>query len=108
MGQTGYVVVAGWRDEDLGLVLEPPERLGVDDPAARDSEAAIGGTHQHQYCWPPLPNRSHPLDLGTHREQTPKVSAGDGHWNGEDPIHRVHVLSSGTTAHQDNQDPGQP
>ena len=34
VGQPGAVVVALGRDEDLGLVLEPPERLGVHDPVA--------------------------------------------------------------------------
>ena len=34
VGQAGAVVVAHRRDEDLGLVLEPAERLGVDDAVA--------------------------------------------------------------------------
>ena len=34
VGQPGAVVVALRRDEDLRLVLESPERLGVDDPVA--------------------------------------------------------------------------
>jgi hypothetical protein len=32
VGETDPVVVALRRHEDLGLVLETPERLGVDDP----------------------------------------------------------------------------
>ena len=32
--EPGAVVVALRRDEHLGLVLQPPERLGVDDPVA--------------------------------------------------------------------------
>src|SRR3954463_766483 len=32
--QPGPIVVAGRREEDLRLVLEPPERLAVDDPIA--------------------------------------------------------------------------
>jgi hypothetical protein len=32
MGQAGAVMVAGRGEEDLGLVLEPPEGLGMDDP----------------------------------------------------------------------------
>ena len=34
VGEAGAVVVALGGDEHLGLVLEPPERLGVDDPVA--------------------------------------------------------------------------
>ena len=32
MGEPGAVVVAGRGEEHLGLVLEPPEGLGMDDP----------------------------------------------------------------------------
>ena len=34
VGEPRAVVIALGRDEDLRLVLEPPERLGVDDPVA--------------------------------------------------------------------------
>ena len=41
--QPGAVVVALGRDEDLGLVLEPPERLAVDDAVA---VALVGGAER--------------------------------------------------------------
>jgi hypothetical protein len=34
VGQARAEVIALWRDEDLGLVLQAPERLGVHDPVA--------------------------------------------------------------------------
>src|SRR6266511_6283985 len=42
--QPGAVVVALGRDEDLGLVLQPPERLRVDDPVtiALKRRAVVG------------------------------------------------------------------
>ena len=46
VGEPGAVVVALGRDEDLGLVLEPPEGLRVDDPVAvaleRRAQRAVG------------------------------------------------------------------
>ena len=46
VGQPRAVVVALRRDEHLGLVLEPPERLAVHDPVAvaleRRPQAAVG------------------------------------------------------------------
>ena len=46
VGEAGAVVVALGRDEDLGLVLEPPEGLGVDDAVAvaleRRADGAVG------------------------------------------------------------------
>ena len=46
VGEAGPVVVALGSDEDLGLVLEPPERLRVDDPVAvalkRRADRAVG------------------------------------------------------------------
>ena len=48
VGQPGAVVVARRGDEDLGLVLQPPERGGVEDPVAvaleGGAEAASGGS----------------------------------------------------------------
>ena len=44
VGQPGSVVVALRRDEDLGLVLEPPEGLRVDDPVAVALERRADGT----------------------------------------------------------------
>ena len=43
VGQPGAVVVAGGRHEDLGLVLEPPERGGVEDPVAVALEGRAEG-----------------------------------------------------------------
>ena len=46
VGQPGPVVIALGGDEDLGLVLEPPEGLAVDDPIAialkRRANRAVG------------------------------------------------------------------
>ena len=42
MGQPGAVVVALVRDEDLGLLLQPPEGGGMDDPVAVALEGASG------------------------------------------------------------------
>ncbi len=46
MGQARPVVVAGRRDEHLRLVLEPPERLRMDDPVTvalkRGPQPAVG------------------------------------------------------------------
>jgi hypothetical protein len=43
VGQAGAVVVALVLDEDLGLVLEPPERRGMDDPVPVALEARPEG-----------------------------------------------------------------
>ena len=43
MGQPSDEVVAGGRDKHLGLVLETPERHGVDDPVAVPLEFAAQG-----------------------------------------------------------------
>ena len=49
VGQPSAVVVALRRDEDLRLVLQAPERLGVHDPVAvalqRGAQAAVGLRH---------------------------------------------------------------
>ena len=49
MGEAGAVVVAGGPDEDLGLVHQPAEALGVDDPVAVALER---GSHRGWLFWP--------------------------------------------------------
>jgi hypothetical protein len=44
VGQPGAVVVALMGNKDLGLVLEPPERRGVDDPVPVALEFGPGRT----------------------------------------------------------------
>ena len=53
MGHAGAVVVPLRLQKDLGLVLEPPEGLGVDDPVDVPLEAGAGGTGLQRRLPPP-------------------------------------------------------
>ena len=53
VGHAGAVVVPLRLQKDLGLVLEPPEGLGVDDPVDVPLEAGAGGTGLQRRLPPP-------------------------------------------------------
>jgi len=46
VGQPGPIVVSGWGEEDLCLVLETAERLAVDDPVAVALERTASGRNR--------------------------------------------------------------
>src|SRR5262247_4765583 len=46
MGQTGAKMIAFMKDEDLGLVREPPESARMDDAVAIAAEDVTGRTHR--------------------------------------------------------------
>jgi hypothetical protein len=49
MGESGYIVVTRWGDEDLRLMLEAAESLAVDDTVSVTLE---GGAHRAGLFWP--------------------------------------------------------
>ena len=87
VGQPRAVVVALGRDEDLGLVLEAAERLGVDDPVAvalqRRAHAAVLLGHAP-------PRRPRPRGAGREALGLPRRLAG-GEARGDGPGGAVDV-----------------
>ena len=48
VGQAGYIVVPGGRDEHLGLVLQPSKSLGVNNPVPVPLEFSAQRTRRLQ------------------------------------------------------------
>ena len=72
VGQAGAVVVAGRGDEDLGLVLQPPERGGVEDPVA----VALEGGAEGVGLLGPVAHRAGRAGRARARAAAPRLGAG--------------------------------
>ena len=95
VGQPRAEVVALRRDEHLGLVLEPPERLAVDDPVAvalqRRAQAAV--VLGHPPAGRPRARRERREVLGLPRLPAPRQGRCDGAGMGV-RIHARPILAS--------------